>query len=73
MRETALEFRYYPIGFRWISDLEGGRAEIDSNNVEWRIRLIALDGKNALFGGSDGGARHWAIAALLVNTAQAVA
>ena len=31
---------------------------------------MALGRKNALFAGSDGGARHWAIVASLVATAQ---
>ena len=34
------------------------------------IRPIALGRKNALFAGSDGGARHWAIVASLVATAK---
>ncbi len=33
-------------------------------------RVIALGRKNALFAGSDGGARHWAIVASLVATAR---
>ena len=35
-----------------------------------RIRPIDLGRKNALFAGSDGGARHWAIVASLVATAK---
>ena len=31
-------------------------------------RLIALNRKNALFAGSDGGAEHWAIIASLIET-----
>ena len=38
----------------------------DTNTVERAIRPIALGRKNALFAGSDGGARHWAIVASLV-------
>jgi transposase len=34
------------------------------------IRPIALGRKNALFAGSNGGARHWAIVASLVATAK---
>jgi transposase len=34
------------------------------------IRPIALGRKDALFPGSDGGARHWAIVASLVATAK---
>jgi transposase len=33
-------------------------------------RAIALTRKNALFAGSDGGARHWAMVASLVATAK---
>ncbi len=36
-----------------------GRIEIDSNTVERSIRPIALNRKNVLFAGSDGGAEHW--------------
>jgi transposase len=50
--------------------LEDGRLELDNNTVERAIRPIALGRKNALFAGSDGGARHWAIVASLVATAK---
>ena len=48
--------------------LEDGRIEIDSNTVERTIRPLALNRKNALFAGSDGGGRHWAVLASLVET-----
>ncbi len=48
--------------------IDDGRIEIDSNTVERSIRPIALNRKNALFAGSDGGAEHWAIVASLVET-----
>jgi transposase len=48
--------------------LEDGRIEIDSNVVERAIRPIALNRKNALFAGSDGGGEHWAIIASLIET-----
>jgi transposase len=48
--------------------LDDGRIEIDSNIVERAIRPIALNRKNALFAGSDGGADHWAILASLIET-----
>ena len=48
--------------------LDDGRIEIDSNVVERAIRPIALNRKNALFAGSDGGAEHWAIIASLIET-----
>ncbi len=48
--------------------LEDGRIEIDSNTVERTIRPIALNRKNALFAGSDGGGEHWAILASLIET-----
>jgi hypothetical protein len=50
--------------------LEDGRIELDNNTVERALRPIALGRKNALFAGSDGGARHWAIVASLVATAK---
>lgn len=48
--------------------LDDGRIEIDSNVVERAIRPIALNRKNALFAGSDGGGGHWAIIASLIET-----
>jgi hypothetical protein len=48
--------------------LNDGRIEIDSNVVERAIRPIALNRKNALFAGSDGGGEHWAILASLIET-----
>ena len=48
--------------------LDDGRIEIDSNIVERAIRPIALNRKNALFAGSDGGAENWAIVASLIET-----
>ena len=55
---------------RWdglVRFLEDGRIEVDSNVVERTIRPIALNRKNALFAGSDGG-EHWAILASLIET-----
>ena len=61
---------------RFLSD---GRIEIsaqcrrhcrDSNVVERAIRPIALNRKNALFAGSDGGGEHWAVIASLIETAK---
>jgi len=48
--------------------LGDGRIEIDSNVIERAIRPIALNRKNALFAGSDGGGEHWAIIASLIET-----
>jgi transposase len=48
--------------------VDDGRIEIDSNVVERTIRPIALNRKNALFAGSDGGAEHWAVIASLIET-----
>ena len=45
-------------------------ADRDTNIIERAIRPIPLGRKNALFAGSDGGARHWAIVASLVATAK---
>lgn len=48
--------------------IDDGRIEIDNNVVERSIRPIALNRKNALFAGSDGGGEHWAIIASLIET-----
>jgi len=48
--------------------LDDGCIEIDSNVVERTIRPIALNRKNALFAGSDGGGEHWAVIASLIET-----
>jgi transposase len=48
--------------------VDDGRIELDSNTVERAIRPIALNRKNALFAGSDGGGQHWAVLASLVET-----
>ena len=50
---------------RFIKD---GCIELDNNTVERSIRPIALNRKNALFAGSDGGAEHWATIASLIET-----
>jgi transposase len=50
--------------------LDDGRIEIESNIVERSIRPIALNRKNALFAGSDGGGEHWATIASLVETSK---
>jgi len=50
--------------------LDDGRVEMDTNPVARAIRPIALNRKNTLFAGSDGGARHWAIAMTLIQTAK---
>lgn len=48
--------------------LDDGRIEIDNNVVERAIRPLALNRKNALFAGSDGGAAHWAVIASMIET-----
>jgi hypothetical protein len=53
-----------------IAFLDDGRIELDSNTVERAIRPHTLTRKNALFAGSDGGARHWTIAMTLIQTAK---
>ena len=50
--------------------LDDGRVEMNSNIVERAIRPIPMTRKAALFAGSDGGARHWAIAMTLIQTAK---
>ena len=52
--------------------LDDGQIEIDSNVVERSIRPLALTRKNALFAGSDGGAEHWAVIALLIETCKLI-
>jgi len=47
--------------------IDDGSIEIDNNAVERSIRPIALNRKNALFAGSDGGAEHWATIASLTE------
>jgi transposase len=48
--------------------VDDGRIEMDTNIVERSIRPIALNRKNALFAGSDGGGENWAILATLIET-----
>ena len=48
--------------------IDDSRVEIDSNVVERAIRPIALNRKNALFAGSDGGGENWATIASLIET-----
>jgi transposase len=50
--------------------LDDGRVELDSNTVERSMRPIALSRKNALFAGSDEGAKNWAAIASLIETAK---
>ena len=50
--------------------LDDGRLEMDPNIVERAIRPVTITRKNSLFAGSDGGARHWAIAMTLIQTAK---
>ncbi len=47
-----------------------GRIEMDTNVVERSIRPVTLTRKNALSAGSDGGAWHWSIAMILIETAK---
>jgi transposase len=53
-----------------VAFLDDGRIEMDTNVVERSIRPVTLTRKNALFAGSDGGARHWSIAMTLIETAK---
>jgi hypothetical protein len=46
---------------------DDGRIEIDYKAVERAIRPLALNRKNALFAGSDGGSEHRAILASLIE------
>lgn len=51
-----------------VAFLGDGRIDVDTNPVERSMRPIGLGRKNALFAGSSGGGRSWAILASLVNT-----
>ena len=53
--------------------VDDSRIEIDSNVVERTIRPIALNRKNALFAGSDGGGQHSAVIASLMRLASSTA
>jgi transposase len=50
--------------------LSDGRVEIDTNTVERLHRTIAISRRNALFAGSDAGARSWAIFTSLIQSAK---
>lgn len=52
--------------------LDDGRVELDTNVVERAIRPLALNRKNSLFAGSDGGAEHWAVIASLIETCKLI-
>jgi transposase len=52
--------------------LDDGRVELDTNVVERAIRPLALNRKNSLFAGSDGGAQHWAVIASLIETCKLI-
>jgi hypothetical protein len=41
-------------------------------HVERTIRPIALNRKNALYAGSDGGGEHWAVIASLIETCKLI-
>ena len=67
--KLAEEIRYALARWEGLSlFLDDGRVEIDSNTVERAIRPIALNRKNALFAGSDGGGEHWAVLSSLIET-----
>ena len=71
-KSTIAEAMRYGLS-RWdglVRFIDDGRIEIDSNIVERAIRPIALNRKNALFAGSDGGGEHWAILASLIETSK---
>lgn len=50
--------------------LDDGRLEMDTNVVERAIKPVVITRKNSLFAGSDAGARHWAVANTLIQTAK---
>ena len=69
-RSTPAEAIRYALS-RWqglTRFLHDGRIELDTNPVERAIRPVALDRKNHLFAGSDGGGDRWAILCSLIET-----
>ena len=50
--------------------LADGRVELDTNTIERLHRIVAIGRHNALFAGSDSGARSWAIFTSLIQTAK---
>jgi hypothetical protein len=50
--------------------LNDGRVEIDTDTVERTIRPIALNRRDALFAGCEGGGRRWTIISSLLETAK---
>ena len=50
--------------------LTDGRVELDTNTIERLHRVVATTRKNALFAGSDSGARSWAIFTSLIQSAK---
>ena len=50
--------------------LSDGRVEIDTNTIERLHRSVATGRRNALFTGSDAGARSWAIFTSLIQSAR---
>jgi len=67
--KLAVAIRYALARWEGLSRfLDDGRVEIDSNIVERAIRPIAINRKNALFAGSDGGGEHWSVLASLIET-----
>ena len=50
--------------------LSDGRVEIDTNTIERLHRIVATGRRNALFAGSDAGARSWAIFTSLIQSAR---
>ena len=65
---TAIRYglRHWEGLFRYLED---GRLEMDTNTVEREIRPVAKTRRAALFAGSEGGGRNWAIATTLIRTA----
>ena len=66
-RAMRYAIRHWPGLMVFLGD---GRVEMDTNVVERAIRPNTLTRKNALFAGSNGGARHWAMAMTLIQTAK---
>ena len=63
---VALEQNYPPF-------LDDGGVRSTTTLSSAAIRPLALNRKNALFAGSDGGAEHWAVIASLIETCKLLA
>ena len=57
---------------RFARFIDDGRICLTNNAAERALRGFALNRKNSLFAGSDGGGEHWAVIASLIETCKLV-